>query len=99
MSTLATACLFNNLTMAKFLLTKGADPNSRVSLWQDNIRVLKTPLELATRHEDPKIVRLLLSKGSDPGTLGVPGIISLASDLKRMDIVKLLQDHYAEKLV
>ena len=90
-----TRAYHHSLQMVTLILDLGPDPNIRGISEANYSCKLLSPLEHATTGGDLRIVKLLLAKDADPGSNGIPGIVSIAADLDKMDIVELLQDRYA----
>ena len=84
-----------NLTILKFLLKAGADPNLGKD-WKDNINE-ETPLYRAVSSRDIKAVKLLLRHGADPNTgLGLDTCVTCAIRNDDLDILRLLMDANAD---
>ncbi|KAL7061971.1 hypothetical protein AAHC03_0207 [Spirometra sp. Aus1] len=70
---------------AEYLLMSGADPNRRVRL--------TTPLHMAAKQQDLRLVRLLLSHGASPYPADADGLKPLDYSPKGSDVHHLISSH------
>lgn len=94
-----TACKFKNYQAVEFLISQNCCLDRTISLLDEYIRVIKTPLTIACKNEDLKLVEMLLKGGASVKTLSrrhVPHVI-MACIKNNLEILKLLLFKGADK--
>ena len=94
-----TACKFKNYQAVKFLISQNCCLDRTISLLDEYIRVVKTPLTIACKNEDLKLVEMLLNGGASVKTVylkHIPHVI-MACIKNNLKILKLLLFKGADK--
>jgi ankyrin repeat protein len=87
----------NNAAAVKWLLDRGADPNSRWAHWDSDV----TALHLAVLGNHPEIVRLLLAVGADPSIKDSKhdaDVMGWADFFRRKEIFEILTTYTSKKM-
>lgn len=94
-----TACKFKNYQAVEFLISQNCCLDRTISLLDEYIRVIKTPLTIACKNEDLKLVEMLLNGGASVKTFylkHIPHVI-MACIKNNLEILKLLLFKGADK--